>query len=61
MLAPAGGAEINFRGAGNVTYVAVKGTRLSLLYPYSNQVLANGRECWTAYAWPKTGAEVEKG
>jgi len=21
---------------------------LSLLYPYSNQVLANGRRCWTA-------------
>jgi len=29
-------------------YVAVKGIRLSLLYPYSNQVLANGRGCWTA-------------
>jgi len=26
---------------------------LSLLYPYSNQVLANGRGWWTAYAWPK--------
>ena len=33
-----------FQGVlGKVTYVAVKGIRFSLLYPYSNQVLANGR------------------
>jgi len=30
-------------GAGKVTYVAVKGIRLSLLYLYSNQALANDR------------------
>jgi len=32
------------RGAGKVTYLAVKGIRLSLLYPSSNQLLANGRD-----------------
>jgi len=26
---------------------------LSLLYPYSNQVLANCKGCWAAWAWPK--------
>ena len=43
-----------FQGVlGKVTCVAVKGIRLSLLYPYSNQVLVNGRGCWTASASPK--------
>jgi len=44
--AATGGAEINFRGSWGRTHMwrqKVKGIRLSLLYPYSNQVLANGK------------------
>jgi len=44
--APPGGAEINFRGCWGRTHMwrqKVKGIRLSSLYPYSNQVLANGK------------------
>jgi len=46
MGCPPGGAKINFRGCWRKTHMwqqKEKGIPLSLLYPYSNQVLANGR------------------
>ena len=61
--APPGGAEINFMGCWGRTHMCrqkVKGIRLSLLYPYNNQVLANGRRAKLLRRGQK-GAEVEKG
>jgi len=60
--APPGDAEINFRVCWGRTHMwrkNVKGIRLPLLYPYSNQVLANGRGVELLKHGQK-GAEVEK-
>ena len=57
------GAEINSRGCWGRTHMwrqKVKGIRLSSLYPYSNQVLAN-RRVLNCLGMAKRGAEVEKG
>ena len=61
--APPGGAEINSRGGWRRSHMwrqKVKGIRLSSLYPYSNQVLAN-RRVLNCLGMAKRGAEVEKG
>ena len=55
--------EINFRGCWGRTHMwrqKVKGIRLSLLHPYSNQVLGNGRGVELLRHGQK-GCEVEKG